>query len=130
MSPATKFSPTKTILIVDDDDSTRLLLRFLEAKGYGILEAESGNHAIEILQTKSVDLIISDIEMPNGNGFDLLHRLHDAFSDPPPLIFVSSRADLTEAHLISLGAIRFFQKPFDRKALLRAVERVFVRKTA
>jgi len=67
-----KTSITKTLLIVDDDDTTRVLLRFLESKGYKILEADCGNRAIEILHNESVDLIISDIEMPNGNGFELL----------------------------------------------------------
>ena len=127
MNSPLRVSSIKTVLIVDDDESSRLLLRFLESKGYGILEADSGNRAIEILQTKSVDLIISDLEMPNGNGFELLQKLHDRFPNPPPLIFISSREDLSETQLIGLGALRFFRKPFDREALLRAIEGVFVK---
>ena len=50
-----KTSQIKTLLIVDDDESTRLLLRFLGSHGYRILEAESGNRAIEILQTKELN---------------------------------------------------------------------------
>jgi len=123
------FSTETTILVVDDDKSTRLMFaRFLQAEGYQILEAESGDHALEILRAKSIDLIISDIEMANGNGFELLRKLRKVFPSPPPLIFASSKGGLNETDLEAMGAVRFLPKPVCQKELVNAIEDILASK--
>lgn len=113
---------TKTILVVDDDNTMRwILVSVLKRKGYVIVEAHGAHHALELLQTESVDLIISDIQMPGGDGFELIRTLRSS-SVHPPLIFMSGGVELNEFDLKDLGASHFLTKPVATHDLLRAIQ--------
>lgn len=90
-------SKNKKILLVEDDESNRLCLRdFLEHHGYICQEADNGVEGLEKLQSESFDLIITDLNMPIMNGFQLL----DALANNPSLeripVLIATGESLTE----------------------------------
>jgi CheY-like chemotaxis protein/Tfp pilus assembly protein PilZ len=111
-----------TILVVDDEEFLRQAIGFdFEMRNFNVLMAGSGREAFEIVQREKIDVILSDVRMPNGDGLELLDRVK-AFNPALPLIFVSGYADLTLEEAYARGAEAVFPKPFDRKALALAVD--------
>jgi CheY-like chemotaxis protein len=107
-----------TILVVDDETDLREAIAFdFKRKGFTVLTAESGNSALELVKSNKIDLVISDIRMPDGDGIFLLEQLRLQGIETP-LIFITGFSDYSEATCIAKGAIRVVAKPFDRKALL------------
>lgn len=115
----------KRILIVDDDDTFRTALKYvLIKKGFEIVLANGGKEAAEIFRNSRVDAIISDINMPEGNGLDLLKFVKE--SSPIPFVLMTGLKTLDETHeAFILGADYFLAKPFEKKDLLYAVESCF-----
>ena len=110
------------VLVVDDEPLVReLLRRLLTEMGYDVVQAENGRVALEIVGNGDVDLILTDVEMPELDGMALLAQLKLAESTRDiPVIVISSQADLASAvKCIQLGAEDHISKPFER-LLLRA----------
>lgn len=124
-SPVGHKSGAVTILLVDDTDEFRQLIRtFLAEGGYKVLEAQNSSDAIEIFERHSgpIHLLITDTEMPGMTGPQLVE-------------YVTSRHPRTRVLCMSgeprdtalMTTVPFLQKPFDRKALLREVQRILIR---
>ena len=117
----------KRILIVDDDlDTIGFLKIFLRQQGYQIFTAQDGHEALELLQTQSVDLILTDVAMPHLNGYELCQRIKNA-PDPrlvlTPIILMSGRTlDSDIRYAKSLGADDYLPKPLDVDDLLAVVQ--------
>jgi two-component system chemotaxis response regulator CheY len=112
------------VLVVDDTRLMRRLLRgILESAGYGVVEAESGARAIDALRSESVDLVITDIEMPDMDGLEMIRRIrsHPRTADLPALICTASKeaADVKDA--ARLGVRGFLTKPVVKDAVLEKV---------
>jgi CheY-like chemotaxis protein/Tfp pilus assembly protein PilZ len=111
-----------TILVVDDEEALRKAIAFdFKRKGYKVLEAGSGNQAFEIVRKTPVDLILTDIRMPDGDGVSLLKRTKEADHATPIVMFITGFADLSLEDAYDQGADAVFSKPFERKALMDAV---------
>lgn len=114
-----------TILVVDDEESIRTILsRYLALKGYKVLTASDGNRAIEVLQSQPVDLVLTDLIMPNVNGRELLQQMAQLYPEIPKIVL--SGYGTNEDMLVALktGAYDFIQKPLtDFEILDKAVER-------
>lgn len=111
-----------TILVADDEEMLRKVIAFdFTRKGFNVLLAESGVEALGLVQANKIDLIISDIRMPGGDGVTLLEKIRITHPHVPALIFVTGFSDITEAECIAKGALQVIAKPFDRKALMNAV---------
>jgi DNA-binding response OmpR family regulator len=110
---------TVTILIVDDDSDIRNLLMIdFRKKGFRILMSEGGHAAYEILKHESVDVLITDVKMPDGDGIELLERTKALGPDGPAVILLTAFSDLSASDALARGADAVFPKPFDRKALM------------
>ncbi|HSM92612.1 MAG TPA: sigma-54 dependent transcriptional regulator [Anaeromyxobacteraceae bacterium] len=123
--------PTKsTILVVDDEKNIRRTLRqTLEGAGYGVLEAESAEQALETLQAEPVDVGIFDIRLPGMDGLTLLARVRELRRDLP-VIVISGHADTDDVvEAIKRGAIDFFAKPVDRDRVLVSVRNALARRS-
>jgi len=69
--------PERVIVVVDDEEAQRSVLAgFLRKKGYEALPAGSVDQALDLVRTRAVDLVISDLKMPGRDGLDLLAELH------------------------------------------------------
>ena len=113
----------KPILIVDDDaDILKLLEIRLSASGYQVVSASSAEEALTLFQINPAALIISDLRMPNMDGFALFQAIH-ALDATVPFILLTAHGSIPEAvHATQQGVFSFLTKPFDSKELLAQVE--------
>lgn len=124
----------KTILIIDDEEQIRAVLRLiLEKKGYHVLEASDGGKGIKCCRSNQVDLVITDIFMPDKEGIETIIELKRDF--PKMKIFAMSGGGSVGPDTFlkissQLGVIKTFTKPIDRKALLNEIEAIFSKATA
>jgi DNA-binding response OmpR family regulator len=113
------------ILIIDDDIGFRDLLRIhLSGAGYQVQVAEDGVTGGRALLEQPPDLIVSDVNMPFLDGFELLSLMRsDASTASIPVILLSGRSDGdTMAKAVELGAADFLTKPVTRDQLLESVQ--------
>jgi len=113
------------ILIVDDDELTlKTIHHHLKEEGYEPIVAKDAAKALEILDKEKINLIISDIMMPNVSGLGLLSMLKNFYFDKIPVILISS---LDKGEIVNnsmeLGAAHFLVKPIDMKELSKVVKK-------
>jgi class 3 adenylate cyclase len=105
-----------TVLVVDDDPLNRQLLSMsIGHLGHGVLEAGNGLEAIDVLATHDVDVVLTDIEMPEMDGYGLLeHRADEDRLRAIPFIVISGVDEMASIiRCIGLGAEDYLPKPFD-----------------
>ncbi len=112
-----------TILIIDDEEIIRVLLRsVLEAAGYEVTEAVNGRQGLALYRQRPVDLVITDIVMPELNGLDMLLELTREFLDAKVIAISGAGEEKNVLDVAKLlGARQTFQKPFSMPQLLGAV---------
>ncbi len=101
------------ILIVDDEESIREFFEImLKREGYQVLTASNGAQALDVLKKQNADLIISDIQMPEMSGMELLAKVKEA--DPEAILIMITAFGSTETAVeaMKLGAYDYIQKPF------------------
>ena len=114
------------ILIIDDEESIRsVLCSLLEGAGYEVMEAQNGRAGIQQCRRVPVDLVITDIIMPEGEGLETIRELRRLY--PGLKIFAMSGARISKQLDIlniaaTFGAIRTFDKPFELMEMLKAVQ--------
>ncbi len=113
---------TKHILVVDDDaDILKLLEMRLCASGYQVSAARSAQEALSLFSMKPVALVISDLRMPDMDGFALFEAIHQ-LNPTVPFILLTAHGSIPEAvHATQQGVFSFLSKPFDSKDLLQQV---------
>ena len=117
------FRIMSTILIIDDEESIRILLRSaLEAAGYEVTEAANGRQGLELYRRKPADLVITDILMPELNGLDMLLELTREFLNAKVVAISGAGGEKNVLDVAKLlGARQTFRKPFSMPQLLSAV---------
>lgn len=114
-----------TILLVDDEVGLRMAMAYdFKKRGFKVLEAACGRDAFEIVKSAKIDLVITDMRMPDGDGVELLDKIKELNPEIPVVIFVTGFSDLPLEDAYDKGADAVFSKPFDRKALMEIVIRV------
>jgi CheY-like chemotaxis protein len=114
------------LLVVDDSDiELGLLHSMFDPSGYEVIKASNLAHALELARKLDPDLIVSDVNMPGGSGFELLEAVKN---DPElrhiPVILITSTA-LSESerrHGLECGAVRYIMRPIEPQALISQVE--------
>ncbi len=107
-----------TILVVDDEASLRDMLRIvLQRDGYRVLTASNGREAIETLKTTTVDLVLSDIRMPDVGGVDVLRAAKEINRDVIVLMMTAYASTESAVEAMRLGAVDYFTKPFNMDEL-------------
>lgn len=115
----------KTILIIDDEESMRLVCRsVLEDAGYSVVEATDGEAGLSAALEQLPDLILCDIEMPRKNGFEVLEMFRARPSTSSiPFIFLTGRSEKSVLRKgMDLGADDFLTKPFTGDQLIATVK--------
>ncbi len=110
----------KTILAVDDSLSVRKFISLaLRAGGYRVISAVDGMNALEILPNEKIDLLITDLNMPNVDGFELVRTIRqNAAYSSLPIIILSSLADANNIQQgLAMGANSYLIKPFNMKKI-------------
>ncbi|WP_017302512.1 response regulator transcription factor [Nodosilinea nodulosa] len=119
-----------TVLVVDDDAIMQLALtRRLQDQGFDVVNATSGEEALEMLMTKTADVVVSDVMMPGMSGFEFCHLLRSRpEGEMVPFIFLTNLGELTnrvQGHL--LGADDYLVKPFSAQELIAKVRGAIAR---
>lgn len=112
------------ILIIDDDHDIRRGLNIrLKASGYTTTFAGDGMGAISTARKEKPDLILLDIGLPAGDGFEVLKRLkmNTELAHIPVIVLSARDPEGNEARAMKAGAVTYFQKPVDDEDLLTAI---------
>jgi two-component system alkaline phosphatase synthesis response regulator PhoP/two-component system response regulator VicR len=118
----------KKVLIVDDEEIIRKFLRINLLKlGYEVKEAMDGVQALEQLGKDTYDLLISDVLMPNKNGWEVLKavRSNPKTKDMPVIILTAKNEDSDMFQGYELGANYYMTKPFTKDQLLFGLKMMF-----
>lgn len=111
----------KRILLVDDSPTIRRMVAasFLSTPGVETAEAASGLHALEVLTTSPVDLMILDLNMPDMHGVEVLRfvRAHERYRALPIIVLTTRGDDESRTLALREGATRYMTKPFVPAAL-------------
>ena len=120
---------SETILIVDDEQPVRAMLRkLLTDSGYTAIEVESGEQALQTAVQMPVDMVITDLKMPGMDGLALAKRLLEADPDRPVLL-LTAFADLDSARqAVKIGIYEYFTKPFDVNDVMAGARRALERR--
>ncbi|NLI83143.1 MAG: sigma-54-dependent Fis family transcriptional regulator [Deltaproteobacteria bacterium] len=121
---------SKQIILAVDDDSS--ILQVLEARlssvDFRVLTANSGQEALDIVKSRPVDLLISDVRMPGMGGMDLLTAVR-AIRPELPVIFLTAYGTIPDAvQAVKAGAADYLTKPFDGRELLQKVRDTLARR--
>lgn len=115
------------ILVVDDDDSLRRVMQVrLQQEGYTVLVAASGQEALELLNTETIDLVLSDVRMPEFSGLDLLKAIHTQQPETIMILMTAYATVESAVEAVKAGAYDYITKPVGvdelRLLLRRALE--------
>jgi len=122
MGPTSKQAIRGRILIVDDENGPRQALRMLLKEDHEVLLAEDVAKAQEILQSESVDLVITDLRMPRKSGVELLRWTKTQYPETEVIILTGFGELDSAMNAVEYGALAYIVKPFDTKVMLRHVE--------
>lgn len=118
------------ILVVDDEENIRALVRFnLEKAGYQIMEASNGKNALEIIAEDRPDLIILDLMLPVIDGLDVCRKLKGSLiTSAIPIIMLTAKSDEVDRVIgLELGADDYLTKPFGPRELIARIKAVLRR---
>jgi DNA-binding NtrC family response regulator len=119
----------KKILVVDDSvETVELIKRNLEAAGYQIYTAHHVQTAIAILDAVPIDLVITDLKMPDQNGLQLVRHVSENFKHVGVLVITGFPSIEGAVESIKIGAEEYLVKPFTDEELFAAVQRVMTKK--
>ncbi len=113
-----------SILIVDDDQNIRKILRdLLEKEGFNVLTASDVDKALPFIDQKDLDLIVTDLKMPGKSGMDLLRICHEKRPSVPVILITAFGNVEAAVTAMRKGAYDFITKPFDENELLNVIEK-------
>lgn len=118
-------SSSQSVLVVDDDHN---VLEVLDARlsscGLTVYKADGGRKALQIVKTRRIDLVVSDVKMPEMDGMELLSEI--IRTQPGlPVIFLTAYANVPDAvKAVKSGAVDYVEKPFDGKALTEKIQQM------
>lgn len=125
--PSKPHRPLATVLVVDDEDSVRLLIRrALQQKGYAVLEAENGEAACRLFaeHAERVRLLLTDVVMPRMSGQKLAEQLRQQDAGLQVVYMSGYTDDPVLADLLARDEAILLHKPFTLQALVSAVRRM------
>jgi two-component system, chemotaxis family, chemotaxis protein CheY len=117
----------KTILSVDDSNSIRQMVAFtLKGAGYEVIEAVDGQEGLDKAKAKTVDLVLTDQNMPRMDGITMIKGLRamPAYKNVPILMLTTESGDAMKIQGKAAGATGWIVKPFDPAKLLEVVKKV------
>ncbi len=110
-----------TILVVDDEPQIRrVLLTILTSQGYSVVEARSGDEALEKIRSEHLDLILLDVNMPGRSGIETCKEIREA-GDTPVIILTVRNAERDKVQALDAGANDYIVKPFGAEELLARI---------
>ena len=115
-----------SILAVDDSEAIRTMMKVvLESAGHNVFVKENGREALDWARDHTVDLVITDLNMPEMGGISLVSHLRrlDNYKSKPILVITTETADYKKSKAKTVGATGWIAKPVDKDRLLMAVQK-------
>lgn len=113
--------PTKTVLIIDDDEGMRDTLAAILRREYRVLRAANGEAGLTVLEREAIDVVLLDVRMPGMNGFDVLRQIKEA-QQLVEVIMISAINEVeTAVKAMKLGAYHYVTKDFEYDTVLSLV---------
>ncbi|WP_025727969.1 response regulator transcription factor [Atopobacter phocae] len=118
----------RTILLVDDEEAiTDVIRRYLKREGYEVLIAKNGKEALKLYKQHLIDLIITDIMMPEMDGYEFIDEVLQ-IKERAPFIFVTAKnQEQDKLYSLMIGADDFITKPFSPRELTLRVKNILRR---
>jgi two-component system alkaline phosphatase synthesis response regulator PhoP len=123
----------KRILIVDDEPDIRELVRYnLEREGFAVLEAEDGEHALDMVRKERPDLVVLDVMLPGADGLEICRMLRtQSAAARIPIVMLTAKAGEVDRILgLEIGADDYVSKPFSPRELVARIRAVLRRSEA
>ena len=117
----------KSVLIVDDCDTTRKLLSYIvRERGFKIVGASNGIEALEILATTPIDIVLTDLNMPQMDGYELSRSLRrqEAYKDLPIVMITTEASEADKKLGMDAGVTTYLSKPISTQRLLYEIEKL------
>ncbi len=117
-----------SVLVVDDEPIIRdLLAHIVEREGFRVCTAAGGREALEVLAERKINLVITDLMMPEMNGMELLVVVKDQYPDIPVVLVTGKRAESAREDAVSAGANGYITKPFKNMEIAQKIESLIAR---
>jgi two-component system response regulator AtoC len=114
----------QSILVVDDEEKMRRLLEIMLTQlGYVVYQAADGQEALDFLSTQTVDLVITDLRMPEVDGIELLRQLREQKNDVSVIVVTAYGTVETAVNAMKYGACDYIVRPFELDAIEATVKR-------
>ncbi len=114
----------KTVLLIDDDESLRRVVEYnLREDGYRVVSAADGRSGLQRFQESSVDLVLTDVRMPEMDGVELLTHLKAMQPDLPVIVLTAHGTIDSAVEAMKVGAFDYLTKPFSRDQLKASVRK-------
>lgn len=124
-------SQRRSILVVDDELLIRdLLYDFFKDHGWDISIAENGEKAMEVMRAKNVDLVLSDVKMPQMDGLDLSRKLRESYPKVPVVLMTGYPSVDSVIDALRNKVVDYIVKPFNINQLYKTVESQLEKKEA
>ena len=118
------------ILIVDDEFNIRLVLSaMLKKEGYGVASATDGLEALQILKAGKIDVVVTDLKMPNLDGMGLLNCINKQYPEVPVIIITAHGSVATAVEALKKGALDYITKPFELDDLKNVISKAIKTRT-
>ncbi len=120
---------SKKIMVIDDEPLVlKSIGKLLEIEGYYVTTSLSGKEALSIIEQEEIDLVISDIRMPNMSGVEtinvMIERCKEKNQDAPPFIFITGFSDeVVNQRALDMDPADFIYKPFNRIDFIGSVKK-------
>lgn len=117
--------PDKNVMVVEDNEKNRKLMRVvLKAKGYNVIEAATGEEALNILKNQKPDIILMDIQLPGIDGITLIKQIKEttALKDIPIIAVTAYAMKGDEEKIMEAGCDAYVSKPINTQELPLIVE--------
>jgi len=124
MSDIARLRKNSTVLVVEDDHAMRdLLVEELAEAGYRVIQADGGRNGLRAAREEPVDLVITDLRMPDLDGFDLIRDIKATPSSPHIIMITAFGSIETAIKAVKLGAYDYITKPFEIEELVLVADK-------
>jgi DNA-binding NtrC family response regulator len=115
---------TKVLIVEDDNAMAQMCAKLIRRRGHTVVIAGSGQDALAIVrQAGDIGIVVSDVEMPQMSGIQLLAGLHALDQTLPVILMTGHTRLLSPSEMLALGAVDCILKPFEPEVFISSVER-------
>ncbi len=111
------------VLLIDDDESMRLMLSHILTRDYDIFPAEDGEKGIRLLSENRFDAVITDLDMPRVTGYDVIQTVRNRGQFIPIIVITGDGSSESEDKALRFGANEYLRKPFQIDSIRSALSK-------